>query len=81
MNWSYYIKHVLPSDCDIANCGIDTNKIYIFISPVPCTYTSSPLDGMDLFLSAWICKITQFFVSGSILFLPLYTRGEKKYLV
>ena len=29
------------------------------------------------FLSTWIRKITQFIVSGSILFLPPYKRGEK----
>ena len=45
------------------------------------TYTSLLLDGMArnyYFLTTWIRKITQFVVSGSILFLPPYTRGEKK---
>ena len=59
---------------------------FFFFTPIPCTYTSSPLDGMArnyiiIFLSTWIRKITQFIVSGSILFLPPYTRGEKKHLV
>ena len=30
-----------------------------------------------IFLSTWICKIMQFIMSGSILILPPYTRGEK----
>ena len=34
-----------------------------------------------ILLSAWIRKITQFIVSGPDLFLPPYTRGEKKHLV
>ena len=32
----------------------------------------------SLFLSLWICEITQFVMCVSILFLPPYTRGEKK---
>ena len=31
-----------------------------------------------IFFSTWICKITQFIVAGSILFLPPYTRGESE---
>ena len=31
-----------------------------------------------IILSAWICKITQFIMSGSILFLPPYILGEKE---
>ena len=53
----------------------------VFFAPIGCTYTSSPLDGMArnyYFLSSWICKSTHFVGSGSILFLPPYTRGEKK---
>ena len=52
-----------------------------FFTPIPCTFTSLLLDGMArnyYFLSTWICKITQFVVSGSTLFLPPFTRGEKK---
>ena len=52
-----------------------------FFTPIPCTYTSLVLDGKamnDYCLSTWIRKITQFVVSGSILLLPPYTRGEKK---
>ena len=39
-------------------------------------------DGMarNYFLSTWICKSPQFVVFWSILFLPPYTRGEKKNL-
>ena len=51
-----------------------------FFYPPNCTYTSSPLDGMakNYLLSTWIHKIMQFIMSGSILFLPPFTRGEKK---
>ena len=49
-------------------------KEYFFTS-IPCTYTSSLLDGI---LYTWIHKITQIVVSGSILFLPPYSRREKK---
>ena len=60
------------------------SSIDIFFTPIPCTYTSSPLDGMAknyFYFSTWIRKIMQFIMSGSILFLPPYTRGEKKHLV
>ena len=58
----------------------------LFFTPIPCTYTSSPLDGMArnyiiIIVSTWIRKITQFIVSESILFLPPYTQGENKHLV
>ena len=54
---------------------------YFFFTPIPCTYTSSTLDGMAknyFYYSTWIREIMQFIMSGSILFLPPYTRGEKK---
>ena len=34
-----------------------------------------------IFFSTWMHKIMQFIMSGSILFLPPYTRGEKNHLV
>ena len=49
-----------------------------FFTPIPCAYTSSPLDGMA---RNFFFYITQFIVYGSILFLPPYTRGEEKHLV
>ena len=52
-----------------------------FSTQIPCTYTSSPLNGMGrnyYFLSTWLRKSTQFVVSVSITFIPPYTRVEKK---
>ena len=39
-----------------------------FFTPIPCTYTSSPLDGVarNYLLSTWISKFMQFIISGSI---------------
>ena len=58
------------------------NASTCFFTPIPCTYTSLPLNGMArnyyYFLSTWICKMIQFVASGSIFFLPPYTWGEKK---
>ena len=55
-----------------------------FFTLIPCTYASLPLDGTArsyyYFLSTWIRKSTQFVMSRSILFLPPYTRGEKKHI-
>ena len=43
------------------------------------TYTSLPLDGMTRnFFSTWIRKSMQLIMSGSIWFLPPYTRRERK---
>ena len=54
-----------------------------FFSPIHCTYTSLPQDGMarNYFSSRWIRKSTKFILSGSILFLPPYTGGEDERLV
>ena len=65
--------------------GKSAYKSKIFFTPIPCTYTCLPLDGMvrnyiiTIFLCTWIRKIRQFIVSGSILFLPPEER--KKHLV
>ena len=53
-------------------------RLYFF-TPIPCTYTNSPLDGMArnyyyYFLYTWMHKTTQFVMSWSILFLPPYTQ-------
>ena len=52
-------------------------KYIFFFTPTPCT--SLPLDGMakNFFLHGY-AKCMQFITSASILFLPPYTRGEKK---
>ena len=57
-------------------------RLPIFFSPKPCTYTSWLLNSMAwnyiyYFLIACICKIMQFIVSGSILFLPPDAREAK----
>ena len=51
-----------------------------FITTIPRTYTSLLLDGVarNYLLSAWICKIMQFFMSGSIFLSSLYPRKEEK---
>ena len=39
----------------------------VFFTPIPCTYTSSPLDGMArIFFSTWMRKSMQVIMSGSI---------------
>ena len=59
---------------------IDVYTFYeILYLPYLCTCTSLQLDDMArIFFSTLTHKCTQFVMSGSILFLPPYTRGEKK---
>ena len=50
-------------------------------SPIPRTYTSSPLEGMArnyINVLTWICRITQFIVSGSIFPTSLRILKEKR---
>ena len=55
-----------------------------FFTPIPCTYTSLPLDGMArnyYFLSTWICRIcriTRFIMSGSIFSYLLIPEERRK---
>ena len=62
--------------------GFDTLKV-VFLLPylaltLVCHYMAWLGIIIIIILSTWISKSTQFVVSGSILFLPPYTRGEKK---
>ena len=53
-----------------------------FFTPLPCTYTSSPLDGMARNYHFYLCgyaRARNFVMSGSIFIQPPYTR-EKKHL-